>query len=51
MGGAVTHYLESMSLGMLYSFEGKTVSMQFLWSQISTFDKALIPTTTHFPGN
>ena len=27
------------------------VSMQFLWFQISTFDKVSIPTTTHFPGN
>ena len=28
-----------------------SVSTQFLWFQISTFDKVLIPTTTHFPGN
>ena len=27
------------------------VSVQFLWFQILTFDKVLIPTITHFPGN
>ena len=27
------------------------VSVQFLWLQISTFDKVPIPMITHFPGN
>ena len=27
------------------------VSTQFLWFQISTFDKVSIPTITHLPGN
>ena len=27
------------------------VSAQFLWFEISTFDKVSIPTVTHFPGN
>ena len=27
------------------------VSAQFLWFQISTFDKVSIPTITHFSGN
>ena len=33
------------------AFVQKGVSAEFLWFQISTFDKVSIPTVTHFPGN
>ena len=41
--------LDNMAQGVLSGVV--YVSMQFLYLQISTSDKVLIPMVTHFPGN